>query len=232
MKAALVILAIAYLTRALPVAQEDPNDDVEVLSGGPFDSRAGDQDPDNGFLFPRVRVFLVPVSSGDSDYYEDGDYSESRGPHTDSLFSILQSFFGLRQESEADAAPEPCLLCDVLDDSLRRVRGHIDSVRNRENEVGLDIPDFTDQDEPDVSNSTHTTQVLDDGSVVHINKTTIADTDENGNSFFFHRAVIHNIGNPDSDVADIPSLEDSQEEPQGSQGSVAEDGVDAGLFDI
>merc|ERR1712179_784232 len=199
MKAALVILAIAYLTRALPVAQEDPNDDVEVLSGGPFDSRAGDQDPDNGFLFPRVRVFLVPVSSGDSDYYEDGDYTESRGPHTD---------------------------------SLRRVRGHIDSVRNRENEVGLDIPDFTDQDEPDVSNSTHTTQVLDDGSVVHINKTTIADTDENGNSFFFHRAVIHNIGNPDSDVADIPSLEDSQEEPQGSQGSVAEDGVDAGLFDI
>jgi len=208
MKAALVILAIAYLTRALPVAQEDPNDDVEVLSGGPFDSRAGDQDPDNGFLFPRVRVFLVPVSSGDSDYYEDGDYSESRGPHTDSLFSILQSFFGLRQESEAEAAPEPCLLCDVLEDSLRRVQGHIDSVRNRENEV------------------------LDDGSVVHINKTTIADTDENGNSFFFHRAVIHNIGNPDSDVADIPSLEDSQEEPQGSQGSVAEDGVDAGLFDI
>ena len=76
-------------------------------------------------------------------------------------------------------------------------------------------------------------KVLDDGSVVHINKTTIADTDENGNSFFFHRAVIHNIGNPDSaDGADTPSLEDSQEEPQGSQGSVAEDGVDAGLLDI
>ena len=77
----------------------DPNDDVEVLSGGPFDSRAGDQDSDYGFLFPRVRVFLVPVSSGDSDYYEDGDYSESRGPHTDSLLSILQSFFGLRYTS-------------------------------------------------------------------------------------------------------------------------------------
>ena len=75
-------------------------------------------------------------------------------------------------------------------------------------------------------------KVLDDGSVVHINKTTIADTDENGNSFFFHRAVIHNIGNPDFDVADTPALEESQEEPQGSQGSVAEDGVDAGLLDI
>lgn len=74
----------------------DPNDDVEVLSGGPFDSRAGDPDTDYGFLFPRVRVFLVPVPSRDSDYYEDGDYSESRGPPIDSLLSILQSFFGLR----------------------------------------------------------------------------------------------------------------------------------------
>ena len=75
-------------------------------------------------------------------------------------------------------------------------------------------------------------KVLDDGSVVHINKTTIADTDENGNSFFFHRAVIHNIGNPDSADADTPSQEGGQEEPQGSQGSVADDGVDAGLLDI
>ena len=74
----------------------DPNDDVEVLSGGPFDSRAGDRYPDYGFLFPRVRVFLVPVSSRDSEFYGDADYSESRGPPIDSLFSILQSFFGLR----------------------------------------------------------------------------------------------------------------------------------------
>ena len=75
-------------------------------------------------------------------------------------------------------------------------------------------------------------KVLDDGSVVHINKTTIADTDENGNSFFFHRAVIHNIGNPDSEAVDTPALEESQEESQGSQGSVVEDGVDPGLLDI
>ena len=58
----------------------------------------------------------------------------------------------------AEAAPVPCLLCDVLDDSFRSVRDHIDGVRDRENEVGLDIPEF-DNDEPDVNNSTHTTQV-------------------------------------------------------------------------
>lgn len=77
-------------------------------------------------------------------------------------------------------------------------------------------------------------KVLDDGSVVHINKTTIADTDENGNSFFFHRAVIRNIGNPDSEVEkeDTPDLEARQEESQGNQGSEGEDGIDAGLLDI
>ena len=69
-------------------------------------------------------------------------------------------------------------------------------------------------------------------SCVHINKTTIVDTEENGNSFFRHPAVIHNIGNPDSDAVDTPALEESQEELQGSQGSVVEDGVDAGLLDI
>ena len=62
-----------------------------------------------------------------------------------------------------------------------------------------------------------TFKVLDDGSVVHINKTTIADTDDNGNSFFFHRAVIHNIGNPDSEVVDTTSLEDNEEESQGNR---------------
>ena len=69
-----------------------------------------------------------------------------------------------RQDS--DAAPEPCMLCDVLDDSLRGVRGHIDSVRDRENEVGLDLPDFPDNDEPDVNNSTHTSQVCSNWYVV------------------------------------------------------------------
>ena len=44
--------------------------------------------------------------------------------------------------------------------------------------------------------------------------------------------MIHNIGNPDSEAVDTPALEDSQEESQGNQGSVVEDGVDAGLLDI
>ena len=82
-------------------------------------------------------------------------------------------------------------------------------------------------------------QVLDDGTVVHINKTTIADTDENGNSFFFHRAVIH-TDLSDSDHDDVEDTEEDNEdnsediiENDESEDADEEDvGVDAGLLDL
>merc|ERR1712038_449722 len=45
----------------------------------------------------------------------------------------------------------------------------------------------------DISNSTYTEKVLPDGTVVKVNKTVIADTDDDGNSFFFHSSIHHNI---------------------------------------
>jgi len=101
MKAVLAITTIATLTRALAVAQQDPdpNDDAEVFSG-PFNSNAGDHDSDYGFFFPRVRVFLIPVSSvsrsDDNDYFSDYSDAELRTTTFDSLFSILNSFFDPR----------------------------------------------------------------------------------------------------------------------------------------
>merc|ERR1712029_1188236 len=109
----------------------------------------------------------------------------------------------------------------------------INNVRDRENEVDLDSA--TDEG-LDVNNSTFTTKVLEDGSVVHINKTTISDVDQNGNSFFFHRAAIHNIGTPDEDSA--PADDDEVEYPasveniEESPTKIEETGVDAGLLDI
>ena len=81
-------------------------------------------------------------------------------------------------------------------------------------------------------------QVLEDGSVVHINKTVIADTDEDGNSFFFHRAVFHNIGNSEASeendaneteektVEEVSDLSTEEEEPEDDP----ETGVDEGLL--
>merc|ERR1712083_139595 len=97
-----------------------------------------------------------------------------------------------------------------------------------------------------MGNSTHTTKVLDDGSVVHIHKTSISDTDEDGNSFFLHKSVIHTIsdGNGEEDavieeeslsgapevvedevVADTENLEEEEK-----SGGVELDGVDDGLM--
>merc|ERR1712173_159958 len=45
--------------------------------------------------------------------------------------------------------------------------------------------------EYDHHNSTFDEKVLPDGSVVRVNRTTIKDTDENGNSFFFSSSVHH-----------------------------------------
>ena len=44
--------------------------------------------------------------------------------------------------------------------------------------------------------------------------------------------MIHNIGNPVSEVVDMTSFEDNEEEAQGNQSSEVEDGIDAGLLDI
>ena len=81
-------------------------------------------------------------------------------------------------------------------------------------------------------------QVLEDGSVVHINKTVIADTDEAGNSFFFHRAVFHNIGNSeDSEATDANEAEEETVEEVSDLSNEEEDpeddpetGIDDGLL--
>merc|ERR1712112_733227 len=59
--------------------------------------------------------------------------------------------------------------------------------------------------EYDHHNSTFDEKVLPDGSVVRVNRTTIKDTDENGNSFFFSSSVHHVLQEGDAE-------EESEEE--------------------
>jgi len=223
-----VALVSACLGSPLP---QDPNDDAEVFSGP---VRGGDYDDDYGFFLPRprVRILVVPVSRDSSDY----DDSDSSAP---GLFSILRSIIASRlpQTDENSEDDKPCFLCSIFEDSLKNVRNHINNVRDRENEVDIS---YGDDEGLDINNSTHTTKVLDDGSVVHINKTTIADTDEDGNSFFFHRAVIHNIGSgadDDDDNVDEDNVAEEIVEAVADDEEVEEDedtdaGVDAGLLDL
>jgi len=208
---------LIFTTLAAPSPQEgDPNDDVEVLLNGPVSTNDPDYDygGDYGGFFgsgfpslfgaPRVRVVVVPVEEVGLDGGVGG------------LGDILSSIFGptrdLAPPSEEAASNDCGVMCtfikELLEGHLKDVREHIDDVRDRENEIGGDYDLGNDSDEEgfDVNNSTHTTKVLEDGSVVHINKTTISDTDDNGNSFFFHKSVIHTVNDRE------PGKEGAEEE--------------------
>merc|ERR1711994_1040081 len=219
----------------------DPNDDAEVF-GGPVRTNT-DYDSDflpGGFggFRPRVRVFVLPLAgSEDTESVFPGQRPQSFG----NVFNILRSILGNRPSlvpsSEDDTAvtesKRPCLLCSFFKDSFDDVQDHINTVKDRENEIDFDPKD----DGLDINNSTHTRKVLDDGSVVHINKTVIADTDEDGNSFFFHRAVFHNIGNSEASeendaneteetTDEVSDLSNEKEEPEDDP----ETGIDEGLL--
>jgi len=72
--------------------------------------------------------------------------------------------------------------------------------------------------EYDHHNSTFDEKVLPDGSVVRVNRTTIKDTDENGNSFFFSSSVHHVLQEGDgeeeegSEEGEIPAVTDVEED--------------------
>jgi len=241
---------LIFSTLAAPSPQEgDPNDDVEVLLNGPVSTNDPDYDygGDYGGFFgsgfptlfggaPRVRVVVVPVDEVGLDSGVGG------------FGDILSSIFGPTRdiappsEGEPGSADDCGVMCtfikELLEGHLKDVREHIDDVRDRENEIGGDYDFGGDSDEGfDVNNSTHTTKVLDDGSVLHINKTTISDTDEDGNSFFFHKSVIHTVSDGETSVEeealsgtpeDVDNGDDLEEEEK--SGGVETDGVDDGLM--
>merc|ERR1711951_79109 len=70
--------------------------------------------------------------------------------------------------------------------------------------------------EYDHRNSTFDEKVLPDGSVVRVNRTTIKDTDANGNSFFFSSSVHHVLqegdGEEGSEEGEIPAVADVEED--------------------
>merc|ERR1711902_317052 len=71
--------------------------------------------------------------------------------------------------------------------------------------------------EYDHHNSTFDEKVLPDGSVVRVNRTTIKDTDENGNSFFFSSSAHHVLQEGDREEEEgsgeeVPAVSDIEED--------------------
>jgi len=144
---------------------QDPNDDVEVLSGGPvstnhdYDSFGGGDFPSlfgGGFGGPRVRVLLVPRRTEIRPGFSPGGLSD-----------ILTELFGIGssrnvpevqevEDEQTECGPLCTLLNNVFNvDNIKGIQDHVNSVRDRQNEIDGEV----DTDGLDVNNSTHTVEV-------------------------------------------------------------------------
>merc|ERR1712130_603544 len=66
------------------------------------------------------------------------------------------------------------------------------------------------RDQQDINNSTYTEKVLEDGTIVKVNKTIISETSDYGNSYFFHSTSFHNFDRPEEKFEEFPIVESEQ----------------------
>jgi len=197
-----LLVCVLGLTQGAP--QVDPNSEVEVV-GPPISTNV---EGEGGFGPPGgVRVLFVPRDFGVLLSTLLGGLGEQRP--TFARPSVFDSEEAAAEDEEGVPRRGCGLTClfSFLESQIQSVQSQIDEVKDRQNEV-----DFVagSEDDFDVNNSTFTTKVLDDGTLVHINKTTISDTNEDGSSFFFHKSIITNLGGP-SEESDEEASEEEEE---------------------
>merc|ERR1712192_146153 len=129
----------------------------------------------------------------------------------------LSDIFGRRPSGDGDRVPG---IINTLFDALGGHLGvQIDSEGGSEGTVSLHGSEGgpVGDDEYDHHNSTFDENLLPDGSVVRVNRTTIKDTDENGNSLFFSSSVHHVLqegGDEEEDGSEeeLPAVTDAEED--------------------
>lgn len=172
------LVLLLLLDPVTPVPVQDPDSEVEVFK--PESTNKGNvgdyddyyKDDDDGFSFPSpgiLRVLVLPIPSF-------GFNASPRNPFARP---------GNASNATAVAADEEDAACGLICRMLELLgvvsRGAVSG--------GLPFGDIEPTGKN--KNSTYETKILDDGSVVRINKTVISDIDEKGNGFVFHRSVYH-----------------------------------------
>merc|ERR1711909_203407 len=112
--------------------------------------------------------------------------------------SSLSDIFGPANEQPLLPADNGCgLICKVfktLEGQLGVMRGEIDGLKTELHNKEVIEGTY------DNHTSTYDEKVLPDGSILRTNKTTIHDTDENGNGFFFQSSIPHVIQENDEET--------------------------------
>merc|ERR1712130_933730 len=130
----------------------------------------------------------------------------------------LSEIFGSRPSGDGSRVP------GIINTIFDALGGHLGvQIHTDGGEGTVSLHGAEGDGEYDHHNSTFDEKVLPDGSVVRVNRTTIQDTDENGNSFFFSSSVHHVLQEgdaeeeseeeiPNDEEEDIPAVTDVEED--------------------
>merc|ERR1712112_754279 len=170
---------------------------VDSSDGGPLDfgGLGGFGD------FGRFPGFNPHQFSGFGDFPSRLPSSFGFGDESTPEISIdLSEIFGRRPSGDGSRVP------GIINTIFDALGGHLGvQIGTDGGEGTVSLHGAEGDGEYDHHNSTFDEKVLPDGSVVRVNQTTIKDTDENGNSFFFSSSVHHVLQEGDAE-------EESEEE--------------------
>merc|ERR1712156_1095647 len=119
---------------------------------------------------------------------------------------LMTSFFDEHLPSKDDEEKvELCgFICSILkqfDEKLKDIESSIKNIKG-------------DQGQQDINNSTYTEKVLEDGTIVKVNRTIISDTSDDGNSYFFHSTSFHNFDKPEEMESKDETVDEATEKPE------------------
>jgi len=97
-----------------------------------------------------------------------------------------------------------CKVFNTLESQLGVMQGEIDGLKTQLHNKEIPESDY------DNHTKTYDEKVLPDGSILRINKTTIHDTDDNGNGFFFHSSIHHVIQDNEDDKAENDTVTEDE----------------------
>merc|ERR1712106_806143 len=218
MKTILSILVISTAVRGAPAPQDFPDaSEVELV---PVVNNEGvDYDGEEPLVIVvRPSSFLPNIPGGFGGFGGFPGFGElPRLPASFGGFGdvaelptiSLSDIFGPTNEQPLLPANNGCgLICKVfktLEGQLGVMQGEIDGLKT----------ELHNKEVADGTYDNHTTtfdeNVLADGSIMGTNKTTIHDTDENGNGFFFQSSVHHVIQENEDEAEDVEDNVEKEE---------------------
>lgn len=214
----------------------DPSDDVELVTPVNTNKKPVDDeetlDVEDSFFGGNIPVIIIrqrPVASGFgfrnpsfNPFFGSNSFGLGNGfPFSDFAFPREDDFGSIEENSqntpttdvETDDSSSSCgFLCQIFKTLESQIKELDDEFHEAFGSNKTVDKDTVDADGYDVYNKTYSEKVLPDGSVVKVNRTVIADTSNDGNSFFFHSTSFHNVGTGSKTGTGLDSFYDDDEE--------------------